>query len=214
MPRVSRFLSLPLLVVLAVGCEKTATETAPSAGEGSGGVSGSAEATPPDQPAVEPSADVAASPKEGAVDIQLVAVTPEELKQKIAENKGKAVLVDFWATWCAPCRKEYPHTVALSKKHADDLVVYSVSMDETDEETVADVKKFLAEHGGGNVITLQSADGTTDEAYAGFEVTGGALPHYKVYGRDGQVVETFGGDVEVTVEPEQIDAAVAKAIGG
>lgn len=216
MPRLARLLVLPILVALAAGCEKPATGPAPSASEEAGGTPSSPAAASHDQPASAiPEETPKTEPPTGpAADIQLVAVTPEELKQKIAENKGKAVLVDFWATWCVPCRKEYPHTVELSKKHPDDLVVYSVSMNETDEEDVAEVKAFLAKHADGKVITLQSATGGDDAAYAGFEITGGALPHYKVYGRDGQIVETFGGDVDATVDPEQIDAAVAKAIGG
>jgi thiol-disulfide isomerase/thioredoxin len=143
--------------------------------------------------------------------VDVKAIAPSELEQLVAQNKGKVVLFDFWATWCVPCVKQYPHTVALSKTHAKDLVVYAVSFDEPDD--LAPVKKFLADHGVGNVHPLISSDGASEESYEGFDITGGALPHYKVFGRDGQLVATLGGDVDNPPDAEKVDAAVAKALG-
>jgi thiol-disulfide isomerase/thioredoxin len=48
------------------------------------------------------------------------------------ETKGKFVLIDFWATWCGPCRKAIPELNAFQKKFADKLVVIGIS-DETEE---------------------------------------------------------------------------------
>jgi thiol-disulfide isomerase/thioredoxin len=48
------------------------------------------------------------------------------------ETKGKFVLVDFWATWCGPCRKAIPELNAFQKKFGDKLVVIGIS-DETEE---------------------------------------------------------------------------------
>ena len=48
------------------------------------------------------------------------------------DTKGKFVLIDFWATWCPPCRKAIPELNAFQKKFADKLVVIGVS-DETEE---------------------------------------------------------------------------------
>lgn len=211
MPSLRESFALAFLLTAAAGCD---TQETP--GSASSGSTGSASA--PDEAASPLNSANAAEPADHAeptakaADIHITAVTPEELRQKIDGDKGKAVLVDFWATWCVPCREEYPHTVELSKKHAGDLVVYSVSMDETDAESMVMVNEFLAKYTDGKVVNLQSALGGHEDAYAGFEITGGALPHYKVYDRGGNVVATFGGDVDATVEPEQIDAAVAKAI--
>ena len=150
-----------------------------------------------------------------AEDAELVAlkpIAPADLEQIVAQHKGKAVLFDFWATWCSPCVQQYPHTVELSKTHEKDLVVYTVSFDETDEESRAAVKKFHADSGLGNIVPLVSSDGGSEESYEGFDITGGALPHYKVFDRDGQLVATLGGDVDKPPDAEQVDAAVQKAL--
>src|SRR6266481_6414230 len=51
----------------------------------------------------------------------------EKWLSKEPDRKGKFVLIDFWATWCGPCRKAIPELNALHKKFADKLVVIGVS---------------------------------------------------------------------------------------
>lgn len=54
--------------------------------------------------------------------------------QSLTANKGKVILVDQWATWCGPCKKEIPTFIQLQKKHGDKLAVIGISYD--DEKTV------------------------------------------------------------------------------
>ena len=66
--------------------------------------------------------------------IRLQAVKYTGLADVIHDNRGKVILVDFWADFCAPCKKGFPHIVELHKKYAKDgLVVVSVSLDPIDD---------------------------------------------------------------------------------
>jgi len=60
-----------------------------------------------------------------------------------SEWRGKVVLVNFWATWCPPCRAEIPDLIALQDKYRDHLVIVGIS---EDEGSVDGVKRFVAEH--------------------------------------------------------------------
>jgi thiol-disulfide isomerase/thioredoxin len=60
-----------------------------------------------------------------------------------ADWRGKVVLVNFWATWCPPCRAEIPDLIALQEKYRDHLVIVGIA---EDEGSVDDVKRFVAEH--------------------------------------------------------------------
>lgn len=55
----------------------------------------------------------------------------------LASLKGKVILVDQWATWCGPCKKEIPSFAELQKKHADKVVIIGISYDD-DQSTLSE----------------------------------------------------------------------------
>ncbi|MBM3889644.1 MAG: TlpA family protein disulfide reductase [Verrucomicrobia bacterium] len=66
-----------------------------------------------------------------------------EVDQHIESLKGKVVIVDFWATWCPPCRQEIPGFIELQKKFGDKgLVVVGLSLD----DDTAPVAEFVKQH--------------------------------------------------------------------
>ena len=72
---------------------------------------------------------------EEAPDIRLPNVDGKELS--LSSLRGKVVLVDFWAAWCGPCRRENPHVVRLYQKYKDQgFDVFSVSLDGIDDQTL------------------------------------------------------------------------------
>jgi thiol-disulfide isomerase/thioredoxin len=81
--------------------------------------------------------------------IELQVVKYAGLKDVVHKNRGKMILVDFWAYFCVPCKKGFPHVVAMHKKYAKEgLAVVSVSLDPVDDATARDdALKFLKKVG-------------------------------------------------------------------
>ncbi len=73
---------------------------------------------------------------------EIPVVTPENLAAIIAENEGKVVVVNFWATWCPPCLREFPDIIDVYNRYRDDgLEVLAVSMNYPEE--MPDIEAFL-----------------------------------------------------------------------
>ena len=61
---------------------------------------------------------------------------------RLASFKGKVILLNFWATWCHPCKEEIPDLITLQSQYKDDIVVLGFSIDDTPE----DLKKYADEY--------------------------------------------------------------------
>jgi thiol-disulfide isomerase/thioredoxin len=64
-------------------------------------------------------------------DIKIIDVS--ELNQIINQNKGNPLLINVWATWCAPCREEFPDLVELSEKYKKNITIIGISVDDIDD---------------------------------------------------------------------------------
>ena len=120
------------------------------------------------------------------------AVAPEWSLQDVegkkvcsADFKGKVVILDFWATWCGPCRTEIPTFIALQKQYAKQgLVVIGASVDEGGADVV---KPFARKLGINYPVVL--ADEKTQQAFGGIE----AVPTTFIIDRQGQIVKEHLG---------------------
>ena len=96
----------------------------------------------------------------------------------LRDLRGKVVLVNFWATWCPPCRKEMPDLDTLYKKFKEQgLVILAI-----DDEEVGKIKPYLAEHPVSYPILLDPGRKTNES----FRVDG--IPKSFVYDREGKLV--------------------------
>lgn len=78
-----------------------------------------------------------AAPVVGAPAPDFELETPEGEAIRLSDLKGGVVALNFWATWCVPCRLEMPDLEARAVAHPDDLTVLGVNFDETPEEVIA-----------------------------------------------------------------------------
>jgi peroxiredoxin len=115
----------------------------------------------------------------------------------LAALRGKLVLVDFWASWCAPCLIEIPHLIALRKQHAGNLEIIGVSMD----DDAASAKQVAAKHPFNYPLVM--GDVALGKSFGG--VLG--LPALFLIGPDGKVVQSWRGEIK----PEALDHAIALA---
>jgi thiol-disulfide isomerase/thioredoxin len=103
---------------------------------------------------------------------------------KLEDFRGKVVLLNFWATWCGPCRAEIPSLIALQKRYKDQLQVVGLAVDEDDDSYV---RKFAASEG----INFPIAMGTQEIRFDYGGVT--ALPTVFVINRNGAIVQKHVG---------------------
>lgn len=136
---------------------------------------------------------------------QLLPYDEKTHQRLIAESRGKVLLIDFWATWCAPCLEEMPLLVALQRKYAArGLRLVTVSADE--EEDRAAALKFLRQHQVSPPAYLKKV--ADDDRFITFvdKNWSGALPALFLYDRNGKLVRSFIGEADMK--------AVEKAILG
>ena len=148
------------------------------------------------------------SSQSDAVTVRVVDET--EFAQVLRRYRGKVVLVDFWATWCAGCRELFPHTVELSERFADrGLVVISLSIDDPEEQP--SVLKWL-ESNGATFDNFISRYGGSNKTLDAFELEDGVLPIYRVYDRAGKPHKTLLSS-EGPISAEDVDRAVKELLG-
>lgn len=133
--------------------------------------------------------------------------------QMIASNHGKAVMVNFWATWCAPCRTEYPMMVELSREFGPQgLVVIGVSLDENQDMGL--VRKFLAANRPDFQNYRQRPGIDADAFYSGVNPAWkGTMPQTDFYARDGHMARYFVGDKQKDAYVQAIRLILAVPLG-
>lgn len=115
--------------------------------------------------------------------VELVMLDTEDKERRLSDLKGKVVLIDFWASWCGPCRKENPKVVELYKKYKNKgFDIFSVSLDERKADWLVAIEQdglIWPNH----VSDLKGWKTIVTRLY-GFN----SIPHTVLVGKDGNII--------------------------
>ena len=117
---------------------------------------------------------------------------------KLSAARGKLVLLDFWASWCAPCLVELPHLIDLKKRNAGRLEIIGVSMDDAKPNAVDVLKRFPVNY------PVVMGDAALGKLYGGIL----GLPEIYLIGRDGKVIKSWRGDIRTG----ELDTAIGATL--
>jgi thiol-disulfide isomerase/thioredoxin len=129
------------------------------------------------------------------------------LKQVESHMDDKSVLVNFWATNCAPCIEEIPWILELSKQYSDDLKVYFVSTDWL--ENKKDVIRFLEKNNIDGISFLKEEGNDFNFINTINEQWSGAMPFTIIYDKNGNVSSYWENIEDKTFFESAVNKALA-----
>ncbi|RLS53975.1 MAG: TlpA family protein disulfide reductase [Planctomycetota bacterium] len=170
----------------------------------------------------EPVMEVNASPgpaKSDVTEVKIERLDWDQTQAILAAHPGKIVVLDLWATYCPPCRKELPGLVALQAQYPDQVVCVTVSLDYEGDQAFtvdmaeAEILPVLAGVGAGTLRNVLLTTPAT-EIYAKLKLP--SIPAVYVYGPNGQLAAEFP-DRQVTADvsyAESVTPFVKKLVTG
>jgi cytochrome c biogenesis protein CcmG/thiol:disulfide interchange protein DsbE len=120
---------------------------------------------------------------------------------KLSDYKGKIVIIDFWTTWCPPCKRGIPDLIDLQNKYKSKLVIIGISVDY--EQTIAQVKPFVKNFGINYPVVY--ADYNVLMSYGGVA----SYPTTFIVNQDGYVVKGYVGLYPKYIYEEEIKELLA-----
>ena len=130
-----------------------------------------------------------------APDFSLLDLSGEE--RTLAEFKGSVLLLDFWATWCPPCKMSIPELIKLQGNYKDKgLVILGVSLDDPRRVNNKELLAFKEKHGM-NYIILRVNQKILQDYFGNSSIS---IPTMFIIDREGRIREKFVGFQPGTVE--------------
>lgn len=127
-----------------------------------------------------------------APDFKVQTMDGEEVN--LSDYKGKKVFLNFWATWCPPCKAEMPHMQAFYEEQPEDVEILAVNLEESTEKAADFAKQYEL-----TFPILMDADGTVAETYEVY-----TIPTTYVLNEDGTVHQKIVGPMDEPMMQELI----------
>lgn len=133
-------------------------------------------------------------------------ITINKVGQKVTspETEGKVLLIDFWATWCPPCKATIPHLVDLQKKYSDKLAVVGVVLEENKD--VNELNAFANKFSINYAIANSNANFQLAEQFGGIR----SIPTMFLYSPKGKLINMYQGAVPEEMIESDIQRALAE----
>jgi thiol-disulfide isomerase/thioredoxin len=143
--------------------------------------------------------------------VELITATAQDVMRAIRQSDAKVVLVNMWATWCAPCREEFPDIVRLHKSYrSKGLKVVFVSWDANPE----DARRYLAEQGVDFPSFIKTSGETDPEFIDAIEPRWtGAFPATMIYDGSGKLHEFWEGKASYATFEEKVRRILNQSAG-
>ncbi len=120
--------------------------------------------------------------------------------------KGKAVLLNFFATWCPPCKAEIPHLITLQDKYGERFEVLSVCTEE--DKTLNEIQEFVQEYGINYDITVGKSNLELGKALGGIK----SIPFMILYSTNGDYITHYIGATPIEmIEQDLLSRALVEA---
>ena len=138
-------------------------------------------------------------------DISVEKIEKVKLSKLIKERKGKILFLNLWATWCVPCREEFPSIVKLSEEYKD-VDFASISVDFPDEVD-SKIIPFLKSNNAKFASYVNGFEGDDDLINALDKKWNGALPATFIYDKTGKKVAFLEGKQSYDLFKKEIEKA-------
>ena len=128
---------------------------------------------------------------------------------KLSDYRGKVLVMDFWATWCPPCRQETPQLARLARENRDrGLEVIGMHIDDRGRSSPEAIRKFIDHYG----ITYTVGMATDDMFVSYLGEEDDTIPQTLVFGRDGRLIKHLIG--YSPSHGKELEEAVNEALAG
>ncbi|MCE7933804.1 MAG: TlpA family protein disulfide reductase [Chlorobi bacterium CHB2] len=208
------FLAAAVATLSVAGCKSSKTDGALTRNETQAPAAATTQPPPP-APAPAPTSGAVAnvSPlksvqkKEGKAAANFTWIGSDGKEHSLEEYKGKVVLVNFWGTWCPPCRRELPDLVKLrTELGPKGFEIIGVNVNEQAPgggSVVEHVNSFAQKNGLAYPLVIADDEQTLEQAYGGIR----GVPTTFVVNRNGEIVNTMVGGRDEATFRKAIEAA-------